>query len=157
MYTNRDYEETKKAYNKFVGIYFAVAALLIAAVVTACILRIGWLGYAAAAVWAVLTVYLWGLKGGRLVRYLKYLKEMSTGRQHEVYGRVVNIEDDICIRDGVEFYTVELLMDDSKARDSEEVARRVYYDAAKGKPPFAVGDHTHLVMYGNYIKEIKNA
>lgn len=149
IYNDSDYHTINRALKRFLILFVLSIVLLIAVFVVSCSMRIAWLGYAVGALWAIGTVFTWGMIGTRIVKYRRYLMDIATGLEREANGVVKTVDRDVSIRQGLEFYSVEL---EPESDDIDDPGRRVYYDASKGKPPYKVGEEVKLLLFGNFIK-----
>lgn len=149
IYNQSDYHSINRAMRRFIILFALSIVLLIAAFVVSCTLRIAWPGYVAGVLWALGAVFAWGMVGSRIRKYRRYLEDMAAGLEREAVGVVENVDQDVSIRQGLEFYGVNL---EPETDDVDDPGRRVYYDAAKGKPPYKVGEEVKLLLFGNFIK-----
>lgn len=152
MYTEADFEGSKKALGRFVGLYGALAALLVAAFVYALLSRIEWLAYASIAVLGVASVFLWGNFGGRLIAWTRFLQGMREGLQREAVGSILSIDDAETTKEGLEFRALHLLTGD----DTDKTGGRLLY-VESSRFPLAVGlgQKVRCMLFGNYVKGIE--
>ena len=149
LYTEDDYIGIKTLRKKL-WLKILIATLIFITVVVICsIIRIDWPGYAAAVLWGITVVFLWGMQGARIRRYYLYLKDIKEGLEKTITGSVELVDKSVTTRDLVDFYTV-IFNDD--AADPESPSRRLYFDASKILPDFARGERLQITLFGNNIK-----
>jgi hypothetical protein len=149
LYSQDDYIKINKL-RKSLWLKILVATLVFIAIVVICsIVRVDWPGYAAAVLWGITVVFLWGMQGVRIRRYYLYLKDIREGLEKTTTGSVQLVDKSVTTRDLVDFYTI--IFNDDEA-NPESPARRLYFDASKDMPDFTPGEKLKVTLFGNNIK-----
>ena len=149
MYTEQDWKQANGAWARFLALLGAIVVVLGGAIAAALILRMIWLLYTAAVVLTVVSLFLWGNFGVRIFCWRRFLKDMRTGMQREVTGEIISIDEELSLRDGVEFREVRLMT----GEDSDKAGGRVLYiDASRFPLNVSIGARVHIDLFGNYVK-----
>lgn len=125
MYTEKDVQGTRAQLIRRVAVA-AIAALIlngIAAVIMYTV-RIEWLSMALALLGGAAAIFCWGMFGRPVYAYLRYLREVVSGRTHDFTGVLTEIAQD-SVREGVPCKT--LFFSD----DAGDAQRLCYYDLYK--------------------------
>ena len=148
LYNDTDYKEVNTTMRKFIIQFLVATVIYVAIFVLSCLFRIAWPGYVFGCLWAVYAVFSWGMIGSRIRKYRHFLRDIAIGLDREILGTVDSIDEDVCVRQGLEFYAIDLILSKS---DPKDPGRRIYYDAAKGRPPFEIGEEVRLLLFGNFL------
>lgn len=151
MYTEKEYAEARSALIWFIALYCVLAAVLLGAIVAAVIFRLEWLAYVAAGILAVATLFLWGNFGVRLVAWNRFLKDIETGLEHSAEGVIDSIDEDIAVKEGLEFRALRLMTGEETDKAG---GRLIYVDASRFPLKAGIGQKVRCMLFGNYIKEI---
>lgn len=160
MYKENDYIEVNISLRNFTLIYITATLLMITVVVLTCInwgdeidpVRMSpWFSYVICGLWSVGTVFSWGVIGSRIIKYRRFLYDIKAGLDRDVEGVITEMSKDQFYKQGIEFYSLVI---DEAGKEADESGRLLYYDVAKGEPPFNVGDRISVNVFGNYIKAI---
>ncbi|MCK5129347.1 MAG: hypothetical protein KAQ68_05830 [Clostridiales bacterium] len=152
LYSEQDYLDITLTRKRFWFQILAVTIIFIATIIVASISRIIWIGYTGAILWAIVVVFLWGMKGSYIRKYYNFLKDLRQGLENTITGTVASIDSSKNIKELLEFYLV-VFNEDNAPTDSP--ARKLYIDVSKGLPEYKSGTRLELVLFGNYIKGIK--
>ena len=152
LYSEQDYLDITLARKRFWFQMLAVTIIFIAIIIVASISRIMWIGYTGAILWAIVVVFLWGMKGSYIRKYYNFLKDLRQGLENTITGTVASIDSSKSIKELIEFYLV-VFNEDNAMPDSP--ARKLYIDVSKGLPEYKSGTRLELVLFGNYIKGIR--
>ena len=82
------------------------------------------------------------------VVYRRFLKEMHKGQQRENFGDFARIEEDVAVRDGLNFLPLIII-------GEEGFEHRFYWDVQKPTPDIAVGARLKITTYGQSIKKLE--
>ena len=152
MYLQSDFQKAKTALTRFVAIYATLCVLALAGVVTFLILRLAMPLYVLAGVFTVVTIFLWGIFGGRLRAFWRFLREMSVGRESEAQGGLASMDDHNSYKDGVEFLGLRLFVGDETDKQG---GRLLYVDSSRLPLPVQIGQTVRVKLYRNYLKDIQ--
>lgn len=144
MYTQQDIEKAQKKWRGYVLQACLAAAVMLALLCVALLVRIEWLAYAAPIAYIVYFVASFGLYGAYTKRYAKYLREMekSLKKQHTVTyeGKL----DDVVFRDGLPYTAFSGVRDDGDTM-------QLYFDAFRPFPAFEQGDRLAITVIGSMV------
>ncbi len=152
MYLQSDFQQAKTALTRFVAVYATLCMLVLAGVVTFLILRLAMPLYILTGVFTVVTIFLWGIFGGRLHAYWRFLREMSVGRESETQGVLASMDDHNSYKEGVEFRGLRLFVGDETDKQG---GRLIYVDSSRLPLPVQIGQAVRVKLYGYYLKDIK--
>lgn len=149
MYTDQDYQNTKKQ----VIVRLCVLLLIVALTATGCGLciaqRIRWLNLLLAAVGALCAASYFSLYFLPWFRYFRYLGDIREGRSHECSATFLSISDQTALHDGVATHDVVVSL--TGDMENEEDRRLFFWDDDKPFPALSAGEKVHLRAFGNYI------
>lgn len=152
MYTDEEYAQSKTALTRFIALFFLLAALFAAVFVYSLFTRVEWLAYASAAFTVLVTLFLWGNFGGRLVCWRRFLRDMRQGLEREATGVISSIEDGEAQKEGLEFRALRLLTGDETDKAG---GRLLYVESSRFPLPAGPGQKVWCRLFGSYIKEMK--
>ena len=152
MYLQSDFQQAKSAFMRFLTLYAVLGALVLAGIVTCLIIRQAMPLYVLAGVFTVVTIFLWGIFGGRLRSYWRFLREMSVGRESEAQGLLASMDDHNSFKDGVEFRGLRLIVGDETDKQG---GRLLYVDSSRLPLQAQIGQTVRVKLYGNYLKDIQ--
>lgn len=152
MYTEADYSSSKRALNRFLALFVAVAVILLAAFAYSLLLRVSWLAYASAIALGVISLFLWGNFGGRLVCWRRFLTDMQQGLERETAGYILSIDDDETTKEGLEFRALRVITGDETDKAG---GRLLYVEASRFPLNVTLGQKVRCRLFGNYVKDIE--
>lgn len=152
MYTEQDYQHTKKQ------VILRLCALLAIVAVTAtgcglCIARrIQWANLLIAVVGALCAASYFSLYFYPWFKYSRYLSDIRNGRSHECDATFLSVSDQTTLRDGVSMHDVEVCL----GGDPEVIEdhRLFFWDDDKTFPALKAGTAVHIRAFGNYIIDL---
>ena len=152
MYTDSDYQKTKKQ----VFLRLGALLLIVAATIAACGLcisrRILWLDLLLAVVGALCAAAYCSLYFLPWFRYFRFLGDIRSGRSHECDVLFLSVSDQTTLRDGVAMHDVEVCVSDDP--ENEEDHRLFFWDDDKPFPALKTGSPVHIRAFGNYIIDL---
>jgi hypothetical protein len=151
MYTDEDYKSSKLTLKRFIAAYAALSVLSLGALAYSLLVRVEWLAYASAVVFVLVTLFLWGNFGGRIVAWRRFLKDMRAGLEREATGVVLSIDDNEALKEGLEFRAVRLMTGDETDKAG---GRLLYVDSSRFPLPVSLGQRVCCRLFGNYIKDM---
>jgi len=152
MYTDADFLGAKTSLKWFISLYALLAALLLGLFAYSLVARIMWLTYAAAACFALASVFLWGAFGVRLAAWRRFLRDMQAGMEREVEGVISSIGDSDTQKEGLEFRAFRLMTGDESDKAG---GRLLYVDSSRLPLPAGPGQKVLCRLFGNYVKDIR--
>ena len=156
MYSEKEVAESGSALKKFIALYGVIAAVLLAVLVIDQFqfMRMGWPSYVSAGLLAIVSLFLWGNYGVRLVAWRRFLTEMKKGLERSVSGTIASIDKEENVKEGLEFRALRLFT----GEDSDKAGGRLLYvDVSRFPLPVDVGQKVDCMLFGNYIKDIKTS
>lgn len=102
-----------------------------------------------AGVYVIFLFVFCGVKLKRSRRYCKMLNFARTGILEDNRGEFLRFEDDIQVKDGVDFYC--MVLSEWYDKKEEFYERKVLIDAEKSHPALALGDEVNYVTQGNIL------
>lgn len=149
MYTDQDYQRTKKQ----VILRLCVLLLIAAAFAAGCGLciarRIRWLNLLLSAVGAMCAATYFSLYFQPWFKYFRYLRDIREGRSHENTAAFLSISDQTTLRDGVAMHDVVVSL--TGDLENEEDRRLFFWDDDKPFPALSAGTPVRIRSFGNYI------
>ncbi len=149
MYTEKDYQQTKKQ------VILRACALLaiVAATATGCGLciarRIDWANLLIAVVGSLCAASYFSLYFFPWFKYSRYLSDIRSGRSHECDATFLSVSDQTTLRDGVAMHDVEVCVGDDP--EVIEDHRLFFWDDDKPFPALKAGTPVRVRAFGNYI------
>ena len=107
-----------------------------------------WPAYVLGVVYAVYAVFTVFYIFVRLFKYRAFVYSVLNGLEKVVEGKIIKIDEDITYDTDLEFYNIELLLNDKKS------TRTLHLDAAKDLSLLEKDKDVKLKIFGNYIKDI---
>ena len=132
------------------GLIFLIALLVvgIALLVPTLIYRVQWATDVVTCVVGAIIIFYWNLKFSPLLKYRKFLTDMNNGMTHENTCEFVSLSKDLMTHDGVKAYLLE--MSEGPKEKGEDI-RQFYWDAAKPRPVFEVGEMVKIISHGGFV------
>ena len=152
MYNENDTLIAKSALKRFIVIYSIIAALMLGGIVTFIVLRMEWPLYTLVMLLTLLSVFLWGNIGVRLVSYHRFLKDVNRGLEKEAIGIVASIDAEEAVKEGIEFRGLHLIVGD----ETDKIGGRLLYiDSSKFPIKASVGQKVRCKLFGYYVKDLE--
>lgn len=128
------------------------AALLAAAVIATFIYRIQWATIVGTVLIGFYCVFFYSLLVQPVAAYRRHLDGVLHGRTRTLTGAFKNMEADIAIREGVQYYPMTLSV--GKMDDPND-DRLLYYDANLPRPDWQVGDALTVTIHDKAVGDWK--
>jgi ABC-type nickel/cobalt efflux system permease component RcnA len=152
MYTEADFIGSKTALSRFMALYSAIAVLLVTVFVYSILGRVEWLAYASAIVLGVVSLFLWGNFGGRLLCWRRFLTDMQQGLEKEAAGYILSIDDGETTKEGLEFRALHIMTGDETDKAG---GRLLYVETSRFPLNVTLGQKVRCRLFGNYVKDIE--
>lgn len=158
LYSEKDFENSKKQLTKHIIIAAIVIVLCIAAVVV-CLNLFRKLAVVIGlfVVGGVLFMFLLMNKIMPWFRYCAYLKDIKEGKRHEMDCAFISSSDDTRTSDGVKFHDFIISLGkqiDEATGEEVDNERKLFFDADKEMPKYEAGKKLHIKTFGSYILSI---
>ena len=137
MYTEQDYSDICRQLKRRWLALSIPAALLLAAVIVSFIFRIKWLTMALSVLLGAACIFCYGLLLSPVIAYRKHLDEVLHGKVRSATGAFKEMENQIVMRDGVQYYPMMISVGDMEDPEDD---RLFYYDANLPRPDWKTGE-----------------
>ena len=152
MYSKADFDRNRQQRTQMLGFMLLCALPGIVLGVIGYMTRVELLCSAGLLIACAVLIFLYDLKLKPVLRYGRYLREISSGLSRRTAGSLVRIGRDPVYKDGVWLYEVILNIYEDL---SEEGERRFLLDCTKDTPDHLVGRDVALTSHGNYVLDIQ--
>lgn len=152
MYGAADFEKNRKQYRKTLGLVILCALPGLAMGIAGAAARIEMLCTAGFILCGAALIFVGDLRLMPVIRYKRFLKEITSGISHQTAGTLVHLGGDPVYTDGVWFNEVILNVYEDL---SEEGERRFLLDSSKEIPAALVGQDVALTSHGNYVLDVR--
>lgn len=151
MYTEKDYQFTKKQTSARLIAVLALAAAFLAVVIALIIWRQEVLSMVAGVAGFAVCYFLYGMKVSPWVKYRKFMTDMKNGQRKRLACAFVALSPETRFYDGVEVH--ELI---AKVGEEKEDERLFYWDADKQPlPALEKEQKIEITSFGNFIVDLK--
>lgn len=151
MYSQVDFDRNKAQRGKMLVLMLLCGLPGLAAGVAGFALRIEPLCSLGLLVCGAALIFLYDLKLKPILRYGRYLCDVTSGLQRTTAGRLVRAGGDPVYQDGVWLYEMILNVYEDL---SEEGERRFLFDCTKEIPVHLIGRDVALTSHGNFVLDV---
>ena len=151
LYSQQDIQNARNQLLRRIGLMAALAILPnVAGIVVMYTIRIEWLSVLLGCLGGAMAIFTWGLFCYPVYAYLRYAREVVTGRNHEFRGTLTTIAED-SVREGVPCKTLYF---HDEAVDDEKLC---YFDLSKyPREGFPTGQRFVVSVHGQSIVSMQS-
>ena len=151
LYSQQDIQNARNQLLRRIGLMAALAILPnVAGIVVMYTIRIEWLSVLLGCLGGAMAIFTWGLFCYPVYAYLRYAREVVTGRNHEFRGTLTTVAE-ACVREGVPCKTLYF---HDEAADDEKLC---YFDLSKyPREGFPTGQRFVVSVHGQSIVSMQS-
>ncbi len=154
MYSSEDTAVNNARIKKVVTVLAVALVLGIAGIVPTLVLRVQWATDVISCAFGAFIIFYWSMKLTPLMRYRKFLREISNGMSHEMVAEFVSFSPDISTHDGVAAHVFEM---SEGPKEKGEDLRTFYWDDSKPAPEIQPGEMLRVTSHGGFIVDWERA
>jgi hypothetical protein len=147
MYSETDRIAVLKQLKKTAGLILGVLLLFLIVAFVFMTQWPTWIGTVFLLVGVCFSVFFWGIYGTPTLAYYRFVRDIVTGRSHEVACYVKKVSEEPVYKDNKLFY-YEVWVDE------EGIERVLLYDMNKGKPEIVPERDYTFKIHENYIIDV---
>lgn len=152
MYGQADFEQNGRQKRRELTVMLLAGVPLLALAAVGFAMRAEVLCVAGCILFGAVEVFLWDWRLAPVLRYGKFLREVTSGLSRKTAGTLVGIGGERIYQDGVWLYELTLNVYEDL---SEEGERRFLLDCCKPRPDALVGSDVALTSHGSFALAIE--
>lgn len=148
MYSEVELNATGKQLKRVILITGGILVVFLAAAFSFMTQWPAWIGTIFLLFGVSICVFLWGIYGTPVYAYYRFVRDIVTGRNREVHGKVLRINGAPIYKDNkLHYYEITL--------EEDKVERLLLFDANLGTPPLELNTAYTFRVHENFIVEIQ--
>lgn len=152
MYGQADFEQNGRQKRRELTVMLLAGVPLLALAAVDFAMRAEAVCIAGCIFFGAVEVFLWDWRLAPVLRYGKFLREVTSGLSRKTAGTLVGIGGERVYQDGVWLYELTLNVYEDL---SEEGERRFLLDCAKQVPPELMNRDVALTSHGNFVLDVE--